>query len=373
MNTLSGIGTGLVGIFIPIYLLELGFPPISVIAWLLVHHVSLLISSFLVVFASNRIGLVRCWYIRIPLVALVFSGLLLLPTQPSLLFAVAFISGLEAAFFWIPYNIFTVRTTDDKSIGSSLAFMSNVGSAAGILVPGIAALLIVLLGYPVLFSVAFGFIVISVFPVLSLRQEKTNFQFSWTAIKGIARRYKRFIIPEIFDNLGQDAQVIWSLFIFITALTILDIGALGVITGIVGMLVTYLTGISIDTRNKKAIMRFGAVATSVMWLASYAVATIAPAPAFLYTVTALRGFALGIFASAYGAVMLNRARSSDAQFLVLREIPTILGRVVVFLLAMFFVSIDRFELTFLVVAVLSFYFWFNDTDPLLAPPVEAQT
>ena len=41
MHTLSGIGMMLVGMFIPIYLLELGFSLTTVIAWLLVHHVSL--------------------------------------------------------------------------------------------------------------------------------------------------------------------------------------------------------------------------------------------------------------------------------------------------------------------------------------------
>ncbi len=365
MNTLSGVGVGLVGIFIPIYLLELGFSLHTVIAWLLVHHLSLLAGAFLVVFVSNHIGLVRCWYIRIGLVALVFSGLLLLSTQPGLLFAVAFMSGLEAAFFWIPYNIFTVRKTSESTTGSSLAFMSNVGSAVGIFVPGAAAFLIVLFGYPTLFSVAFLCIVLSIVPVLALRKEKTEFRFNWSAIKDIVRSNKRFIIPEIFDNLGQDAGVIWSLFIFLTALTILDIGALGVITGIIGMIVTYCVGLHIDTGNKKTIMRVGAIATTLMWVVSYGVAVFAPTPILLYAVTALRGVALGIFVSAYSAIMFNRARSSDAQFLVLREIPTILGRVVVFVLAIFFASIGQFELTFLVVAVLSLYFWLNDIDSLL--------
>jgi hypothetical protein len=84
----------------------------------------------------------------------------------------------------------------------------------------------------------------------------------------------------------------------------------------------------------------------------------------LYLVTALRGFALGIFASAYGAIMFNRARSSDAQFLVLREIPTIGGRVILFLFALYFISIDQVELTFLLVAALSTYFWFNNINKL---------
>lgn len=360
MNTLAGVGMGLVGIFIPIYLLELGFSFPAVISWLLVHHLSLLVGAFMAIYVSNLIGLVRCWYVRIALVALLFSGLLLLPAYPMLLFALAVLSGLEAAFFWIPYNILTVRKTEEATTGSSLAFMSNIGSLVGIAVPGAAALLIVFFGYGVLFALAFVFILVSIIPVLSLRYERTNFKFSLPAIKDIVRANKHFIIPEILDNLGQDAQVIWSLFIFITALTVLDIGALGVITGVIGIGVTYVTGRLIDRWDKKAVMRLGAVATTLMWALSYLIVAYNPTPSLLYAVTALRGFALGIFVSAYGTIMFNRARSADAQFLVLREIPTILGRVTLFILALLLASVGEFELVFLVVAVLSLYFWFNN-------------
>ena len=197
MNTIAGIGTGLVGLFIPIYLLELGNSISVVIAWLLMHHLSLLLGAFLAVYFSNIIGLVRCWYIRIVLVAILFAGFILLPNYPAILFILAFISGMEAAFFWIPYNILTVRKTEEATIGSSLAFMSNVGSAVGIIVPGIAALLIVSYGYVVLFITASIFILISIVPVLSLRHEKTNFQFKLKEISSMVRQNRQFIFPQI--------------------------------------------------------------------------------------------------------------------------------------------------------------------------------
>ena len=368
MNTLAGVGMGLVGIFIPIYLLELEYSFSTVISWLLVHHLSLLAGAFLAVYASNIIGLVRCWYVRIVFVTFLFGGLLLLPTYPVFLFVLAFISGMESAFFWIPYNILTVRKTDDVTIGSSLAFMSNVGSAVGIAVPGLAALLIVSYGYGVLFAVALLFILVSIVPVLSLRHEKTNFQFRLSAITKIVSENRHFILPEILDNLGQDAQIIWTLFIFITALTVLDIGVLGVLVGLIGMGVTYVTGTLIDKWDKKAIVRFGAVATTLMWIVSYVVAVYVPTPTMLYVVTALRGFALGVFVATYGAIMFNRARSADAQFLVLREVPTILGRIVLFIITLALLSIGKFEFIFIVVALFSLYFWFNNFDVLMERP-----
>lgn len=368
MNTLAGVGMGLVGLFVPIYLLDLGNSVSAVIAWLLIHHLSLLFGAFLAIFVSNIIGLVRCWYVRIVLVTILFTGLFLLPSYPSILFILAFISGMESAFFWIPYNILTVRKTKDSTIGASLAFMSNVGSAVGLLVPGVAALLIIFYGYNLLFVIALVFIVVSIIPVLPLRHEKTSFKFDLSEIRTIIHKNRHFILPEILDNLGQDAQVIWTLFLFITAFTVLDIGALGVLAGLVGMIVTYITGRLIDKWNKKTMVRFGAIATTVMWTLSYLAAIYSPTPVILYVVTILRGFALGIFASAYGAIMLNRARSADAQFLVLREVPTIFGRVIIFVTTLLLLSINQFELSFLVVAFISLYFWFNNLDNLINQP-----
>ena len=365
MHMLSGVGMGLVGIFIPIYLLELTYSFSAVVSWLLMHHLSLLCGAFLVIYISNAIGLVRCWYIRVVLVALLFSGLSLLPSYPALLYALAFISGMEAAFFWIPFNILTVRKTEASTMGSSLAFMSNMGSAVGIAIPGIAALIIVHYGYLLLFIIAFLFILVSIIPVLPLKGETTHFQFSTPVVSQIIRVNRKFILPEILDNLGQDAQVIWTLFIFITALTVLDIGILGVLIGIIGMVITHSTGTLIDRWNRKTVMRFGAVGTTILWVISYVIAVYSPTPIMLYITTALRGFVLGIFAAAYGTTMFNRARSADAQFLVLREVPTIFGRVVLFGITLALLSVGQLELVFLVVAVLSLYFWFNDFDSLI--------
>jgi MFS family permease len=365
MNTLSGVGMGFVGIFVPIYLLQLGFPLSTVILYLMIHHISLLAGAFLSIFISNKIGLVRCWYIRVFLITLLFTGLHFLSVNHSIVFMLGIISGIESAFFWIPYNIFTVRKTDRATMGSSLAFMSNIGSAVGLVIPLVAALIIVSYGYSVLFAVALFFILISLVPVLVLRKERTHFQFSFKSMIDIARKNRHFILPEIFDNLGQDAGVIWALFIFTAGLTVLDLGYLGVMGGIVGIVVTYITGFLIDKWHKQKVIRFGAIFTTLTWIGSYLIAIYLPTPVMLYVVTVLRGFAIGIFAMSYGAVMFNRARSDDAQFIVLREIPTILGRVVVFTASLIFISMGHFELTFIVVGILSLYFWFNNLKVLI--------
>ena len=364
MNTLSGIGMSLIGIFTPIYFLHLNYPVSNVILYLVIQHTTILVGAFLVVYLSNIIGLVKCWYIRVVFVSLLLIGLLVLPKYPNILFLLAFINGLEAAFFWIPLNILMIRKTEEKSMGSSLALMSNVSSVFGIITPLISAFIIINFGYNLLFVLALMFVMFSILPILSFSNEKTAFHFKLSRIKEIVAENKHFIIPEILDNLGQDAQVVWSLFLVITALSVLDIGVLGVVSSLIGIIITHITGKFIDQSDKKKIVRFGAVATTITWFLSYLIAVYSPTPLLLYVITMLRGFSLGIFASAYGVIMLNRARQSDAQFIVLREIPTVFGRLFIFTMTLIFISYNKIELSFLMVSILSIYFWFNNLDVL---------
>ena len=75
-------------------------------------------------------------------------------------------------------------------------------------------------------------------------------------------------------------------------------------------------------------------------------------------------YLLKTFMIPYGSFLYNRARKDDAQFLVLREIPTVFGRQILFLLVL--VCINQIELVFLVVALLFLYFLFFDTRKLIS-------
>lgn len=60
----AGLAGSLVGIFIPIYLLRIGNSLSEVMIFLIVHHIALFASAFIVVFLSNKIGLIYTLRIR---------------------------------------------------------------------------------------------------------------------------------------------------------------------------------------------------------------------------------------------------------------------------------------------------------------------
>lgn len=357
-KTFSGFAEGLVALFIPIYLLEHGYSLAEVILWMLVHHLSVLLFAFFAVKISNKYNLVANWYIRIPVYLLFIVSILLIPTVPAVFIPSAIFSGMEVALFWIPYNILMVRLTKPENMSSALATISNAGKIVGMFTPLISALVITGLGYDFLFVASLLLSALAIIPVLRFIAMKTDFSFTNESFIKIYQENKAFVVPEILDNLAEDAIPVLAIFLFMAGLTVLDIGYLGVITGIAGIIASQLFAHLSDRVNRKGMFRFAAWLLTVSWVAVFLVLAFVATPVWLYIVSTIAGFATGLFANSYGSYMFNRARKYDAQFLVLREIPTITGRAILFVLALTFIHFGVAEYIFLVVAATCLYFCF---------------
>ncbi|MFA6355409.1 MAG: hypothetical protein WCW65_03220, partial [Candidatus Paceibacterota bacterium] len=76
MMSLNSFAMAFVAIFIPIYLLKLGYSFQMVMLWMIIQHSSLLLNAFISVYISNKIGLVNLLHIRFVLLLTSFSLLL---------------------------------------------------------------------------------------------------------------------------------------------------------------------------------------------------------------------------------------------------------------------------------------------------------
>lgn len=347
---------GFIGIFVPIYLLTLGYSFTFVILFLSVHHVTLLGASFVAAFISNRIGLVRVLQIRFIFLFVYLYLLSLLPEFPTLFFGIAILSGIESAFYWEPLNVFFVRNTEDKNTGTALGKLTAVSKIFGVITPVLSALIVVTYGFPALFLVGAFLMMLMMIPILPLSSEKTDFKFSWERTKEIYAKNKKYLVPELIDNLAEDAGVIWTIFIYLNLLSVLDIGLLGTAISLTGVLFVLTLGKINDTWDRKKLLRIGALLVTLTWVFNFIVGAYFPNALMFYIATVLMSFTLKIFLYPYGSFLYARARKDDVQFIVLREIPTVFGRLILFALAILFS--ENIPFLFLFVGLLFLYFQF---------------
>lgn len=363
MMSLNSFAMAFVAVFIPIYLLKLGYSFQMVMVWMIIHHSFLLISVFISIYVSNRIGLVHSLHVRFILLLTYFSLLLFgLKDIPILFYIIPILTGAEAAFYWMPLNILFIRNTEKETMGKSMSKFFVIPKVLSMFSPIIGAFIADRFGFLTLFGFAMILLLFISIPVLSLQSEKTNFIFSWEKVREIFKKNKQYFIPEIIDNLAEDAMVLWTIFIYLTLASTLQVGIISTITSIAAVFFTITIGKLTDNWNKHKLLKIGAVFVSLVWFINFAVGEFFPNQWLFYAATIFATLSLKTFLVPYSSLMYNQARKDDAQFIVLREIPTVLGRIILFLLAI--LLHNQLPILFLLIGVIFIYFWVLDTRKL---------
>ena len=363
MMSLNGFAMSFVAIFIPIYLFNLGYSFQMVMIWMMIHHSTLLLFAFVTVKVSNKIGLVYSLHVRFGLLLTYFLLLLFgLKDMPILFYIIPIISGAESAFYWIPLNILFVRNTKEENMGKSMSKFFVVPKALSMAGPLVGAFITIHYGFNILFAFAMFLLFFTFLPILSLKSEKTNFIFSKEKFKEIWYKNKQYFVPEIIDNIAEDAMALWTIFIFLQLASTLEVGIIGTITAVVSLFFTLTLGKLTDQWNKHKLIKIGAFLVSIVWFINFAVGEFFPNQYLFYIATIFATLSLKVFLVPYSSLMYNQARKDDAQFLVLREIPTVLGRLLLFSLAILLHS--HLPLIFLSVGIIFIYFLFLDTKKL---------
>jgi MFS family permease len=359
MMSLNSFGLGLISVFIPIFLLKLGYSLQLVMVWILMQHATLLLASFVVVYFSNRIGLVHCLHIRFLILVSYLLLIFILPNHHFLFFIIPILIGMEAAFFWVPINTLLVRSTEEKSMGDSYSKFFTYPKFFTMWCPLIGALIVSFFSFNTLFIIALIFIFFAFIPLLPLSSEKTNFTFSKEKFKEIWHENKKYFFPEIIDNFTEDAAVLFSIFIFLKLQSIAQVGIIETIAAFFSIFFTLTVGKLTDKWDKHKLFKAGAILVSLSWTFNFFVSQFLSDRVLFYLATIILALAIRTFIIPYQSMLFNSARKGDAQFLVLREVPVVIGRLVLYSLAI--LLYNQVPILFLVVALSFAYFWFLDS------------
>jgi len=363
MMSLNSFAMSFVGLFIPIYLFNLGYSFQMVMIWMIIHHSSLLLFAFITVKVSNKIGLVYSLYIRFLLLLTYFLLLLFgLKDMPILFYIIPIISGAETAFYFIPLNILFVRNTKEETMGKSMSRFFVIPKIVSMVGPLVGAFIALQYGFNILFVFAMFLLFFTFLPIVSLRSEKTDFIFSKEKFKEIWNKNKQFFLPEMLYNLVDDATVLWSIFIFLQLASTLEVGIVGTITAVASIFFTLTLGKLTDKWDKHKLIKIGAFLVSFAWFINFTIGEFFPNQYLFYIATIITTLSLKTFIVPYGSLMYNQARKDDAQFLVLREIPTVFGRLILYSMAILFNK--HLPLMCLSLGVIFMYFWFLNTRKL---------
>lgn len=302
-----GLAVSLTGLFVPVYLLQLGFSVSEicmVVGWYFTFRFSLL--DIVAGYCVARFGPKHT--LLVGYVALIASTVLFLTlgTNHWPLWLLGGVWGASASFFFIPFNVDFSKVNHKEHGGKELGWtqiMEKSGSALGPLVGGIVA---TIFGGQYIFLVAALLLILGVIPLFLTAEPvrtRQHLDFRGLKLKGLERD---FLSAAGYGIEHSISMLFWPLFmgLFVlgTSAVYAKLGVLYSVSIAAAIVSAGAIGQMIDTHKGRKLLRYSASITAVThiirpFVASYSVAF----GINILNEAAMPGFRMSYFRGLFGA------------------------------------------------------------------------
>lgn len=337
----------MVGVFIPIYFLTLGYKVADIFFFYIVNNLAILVFFFAAAYFAHFFGFAKTLAVRL---AFLFANLFFLfnlKSYPDAFYLVSVLSAAEIAFYWFPLHVIFAKAISKNKIGEQVGNLVAIPGLIYALLPFIGASISALLGFKALFVISGVLYSASILPLLFVRRVPVEVTISIKKIFSYSRRFKQFFLYEaIMSFVGEIEGYILPIFLFLTFTNILSVGAMASLFGLGSAIFAVLIGDYADKFDKKKLFRAGSAAMLIIWLARF----FALDQQSFLVLSTFAGF-LGVMVSVPFTAMLyeNAKKSDEEDFIIFQEIPSALGRVLFYGLALLLIS--NINVSFLLAAL----------------------
>jgi len=354
MNAIQELGMSLVGIFIPIYFLTIGYSLEEALMFFIINYIFVLIFSFVAIYLANLIGLQRVIVVRYPFLIVFLISMVTLEVTGIPLGLIALFNGIQTAFYFTPLHIMFAQNAKLKSMGDSMGKYFAWVKLVGLIGPFVGGLIAFYFGFPKLFIVALIILGFSVLPIITTKAVITKFSFKLSQGKKLFKKYPKYFVAEVIDNFCEEADgIIWPIFIFLTFASIISVGTIGTLVGLGAFLFTVLIGKASDKYKKEHLIKAGAISLALVWLFRFGVS----GEISYYLSTLIGGFVMMLFLIPFHSRIYSLAkRNTTDEFLVFREVPVAIGRIIFLSLAL--LMVNNLAFLFPIVGIAYLYFLF---------------
>jgi len=336
VHSLDAFVFSLIGIFVPIYLLTLGYSVSQVLIFYIIKQLAVCVFSFLAGYVSNHFGLKHTMLMRFPVVSAFLIMLYSLDSVAFPLTLIAVLGGFQTALYWMPLHSLFSRSSDKVHMGTEVGKLYSFPRLASVIAPLIGGFIAIFFGFSTLFIVAMIFLAVSVIPLFYSSEVKPHVNFQIKRGTMIFKRYPRYFLGVGVNHLGGITEsVIWPIFVYLILANVLSVGMVGTLLSLGTILFTLISGRLSDMFDRKRIIRIGAMIMIMVWLLRFFAST----EASFYLLTVMAGFFTVLILVPFTSVTYGLARRGNIdEFIIFREMPVALGRVFILLLALIFVN-----------------------------------
>lgn len=343
MQSFDSIAGGLIGIFMVIYFLTLGYSVSQIFIFYIINNLSILVLFFIAGFFSKRFGLAKTLSVRLIFLFLSLFLLYNLDENQVYFYWISVLSAAEISFYWFPLHVIFAKNSRADLMGSHVGKLFGIPKLIKLFVPLIGAGITYFFGFKALFLFAGIIYAIPVIPFFFIEKIPAEVNINFERILDYTRRYKKYFFAELFLSISDDIEYyVVPIFIFLTFRNIFSIGILTTFLSLGSAIFMMIVGKYSDKREKHKLMRIGAIAMMIIWLGFYFVTS----QVAYFVLSFFSGFLGALISIPFRSIFYINAQDNHVEdFIIFREIPLSIGRVLLYGVGLFLV--DQIKIIFL--------------------------
>ncbi|MFH1770836.1 MAG: MFS transporter [archaeon] len=344
---LRSLSFALVGLFIPVYLLQAGYGIFHIALFFLISFST---SGILMPFTfklNHYIGVRKTIALGTTLNVFYLYFLNSLSITGPAFYFLPFLAGLSEGIFWSGYHPEYSRSAIRSKEAGGLSVLKIIIIVSSIIGPFIGGLTIKHLSFNVLFIIAALLMLSAVIPLFASKDHKAP--LNKLTVKNImnAGTKRELIAYQVDGSRVIMTLIFWPTFIYLTLKDVVSMGAIYSASALAMIFVMVYLG-RVSDKNPKKVFKVGIGIFSPLWIVRLFVFS----PIGIFAVNFLSDVAQSAKELTFGKHVYQRAKKvvNSIDYFTFREINLFIGRVIILAIAMIILNL---EWLFVVTAIIS--------------------
>lgn len=333
MQSFDSIAGGLIGVFMVIYFLTLGYSVAQIFIFFIINNSAILILFYLAGLFAKRFGIAKTLLARLIFLFLYLILIYNLDKFPEFFYAISVLSAADIAFYWFTLHVLFAKNSKKELMGDHVSKLFAIPKLIKLFVPLLGATITYYFGFKALFVFAGIIFAIPVIPFMLIEKIPVEVNINFERILDYVRRYKKYFFVELFLSISDDIEYyILPIVIFLTFRNIFSIGILSTFLSLGSAIFMMIVGKYSDKVEKHKLMRIGGIAMMIIWLGFYFVTS----QAAYFVLSFFSGFLGALISIPFRSIFYINAKDNHVEdFVIFREIPLSIGRVLLYGIGLF--------------------------------------
>ncbi|MFB6174611.1 MAG: MFS transporter [Candidatus Nanohalobium sp.] len=342
------LAINLVAIFLPLYILEMGYSTSTVFIFFAIYYGIYLFFSFPGAWIATKLGYKHTSLLTSPFILAFYLLLRSNPGTPGL-YLTALVGGLSFNLYWMGMNPEIAESSHDKDREKETGFFFSMPTLASLLSPVVGGLILADYSFDLLFMIATILIGLSFTPFLFSREHR----------EGMDVNPRTFFSMEYFNDFmtytfkgaqSMVKKVLWPLYLAMIIGGSVKIGSAGSLLALGSAIASIGLGQYTDDSNRNQVILSGVAVTS----ATFLLMSFVTAPVTAAIVSFINGLGRTAISLPVYSRAMDRAEDKDyVEYFAFREIGLSTGRTATLLafLLIFLYLPNKFLLGFTYAAI----------------------